>query len=152
MGELKNVLDFGGLLISRFGEIPVHLGEVAQVFDSHKEIRTITRYNGDPCVSIEVRKNTDANTVNVARDIKKAAARLQKALPRGLTSDGPRVVFALHNHGEYPLHEKTCPADGTDPVTEARLAKHRPAVSARSSLIQNSFSKLPRKAPAGVSG
>ena len=87
MGELKDVKAFHNLLISKVSNNPIYLEDIAEVFDGIKEVRTKARSNGSPCVTIEVRKNTDANTVKVAGDVKTAVKKLQKALPEGFKLD-----------------------------------------------------------------
>ncbi len=83
MGELEDVKDFNSLMVGQANGTPIYLEDVAEVYDDIKEVRTKTRINGSSCVTIEVRKNTDANTVNVARDVKTAVAGVQKTLPEG---------------------------------------------------------------------
>lgn len=83
MGELKNVKDFDDILISMANGNPIFLKDIATIADDKKEVRKIARYNGQNCVSIEVRKNTDANTVIVADEIKKAIPDVNRTLPTG---------------------------------------------------------------------
>lgn len=83
MGELEDVKDFSDVLVSVVNGRPIYLKDVATVIDGKKEVRTKTRNNGEPCVTVEIKKNTDANTVNVADNIKKAVKKLKKSLPEG---------------------------------------------------------------------
>jgi len=83
MGELKSPRDFQEVLVSKVNGKPIFLKDVAEIEDSHKEVRKISRYNGKEAVTISVKKNTDANTVEVADDVKKAVVQVGKTLPPG---------------------------------------------------------------------
>lgn len=84
MGQMKSMKDFEDILITRFDNKPVYLKDIATIIDSNKEVRKFARYNGKPAVTLEVRKNTDANTVIVAESVKETAVKLGKSLPTGM--------------------------------------------------------------------
>lgn len=56
---------------------PVFLKDVAEVEDSFREIRTMSRVNGRNAVGIVVMKQSDANTVDVSQLARKELARLE---------------------------------------------------------------------------
>ncbi|MCE1245076.1 MAG: efflux RND transporter permease subunit [Firmicutes bacterium] len=85
IGQMKSVDDFRNILVGTANGKPVYLKDVAVVEDSAKEVRTRTRSNGKPCVTLEVKKNTDANTVVVADEVKKAMEKINKELPPGFS-------------------------------------------------------------------
>lgn len=87
MGKLSSVDDFKNIMVANVQGTPVFLKDVAQVVDGYKEVRTKVRYNGEPCVSLEIKKNTDANTVKVANAVKEAVERIRPNLPSGFTLD-----------------------------------------------------------------
>ncbi|MFQ5866099.1 MAG: efflux RND transporter permease subunit [bacterium] len=60
---------------------PIKLTEVAEVIDTFEEQRDLARYNNAPAVGMSVIKKGDANTVEVAKDVKKAINELTKVLP-----------------------------------------------------------------------
>ena len=70
VNEFQAVEEIGGIIISRRGEVPVRLHEVAAIRRHHKERKTITRINGRESVEIALFKEADANTVTVARAIR----------------------------------------------------------------------------------
>ena len=84
MGKLKSIKDFEDIYVTTRNGEPVFLKDVATVEDGHKEIRTITRSNGTPCVTLEIRKNTDANTVKVADAVKAEVDKIQARMPAGI--------------------------------------------------------------------
>ncbi len=81
--------------VSKEGKI-VHLGEVAEVRFGDYEERATANINGEPAVVMLVTKTSNANTVLVARRVKKALKQLRKRLP----SD---VEFHLVFDQEQPI-------------------------------------------------
>ncbi|KAA3651484.1 MAG: AcrB/AcrD/AcrF family protein [Proteobacteria bacterium] len=77
--------DFAGLVIAagERGSL-VRLGDVARVERGLREDRTIFRGNGDPMVGIGIVKQSNANTITVARGVKALSDRLNKNLPNGM--------------------------------------------------------------------
>ncbi|MFQ5707545.1 MAG: efflux RND transporter permease subunit, partial [bacterium] len=60
---------------------PIKLTEVADVIDSFEEQRDLARYESKPAVGLSVVKKGDANSVQVAKGVKKEIARLADVLP-----------------------------------------------------------------------
>jgi HAE1 family hydrophobic/amphiphilic exporter-1 len=69
------------LLMTRSG--PVHLRDLAQVYDTHKERETITRLDLRPTVNISVVKVAEANIVQTAAGVRQAVEALNRELPEG---------------------------------------------------------------------
>ncbi|TDR23362.1 efflux RND transporter permease subunit [Marinicella litoralis] len=78
--------DFAKLVLAK-GEngYLVRLGDVARVELGLEEDRTIFRGNGIPMVGIGVIKQSNANTIDVARSVKALTAKLNQDLPDGMT-------------------------------------------------------------------
>ena len=70
VNEFQTVEEIGEIIISRRGEVPVRLNDLAMVRRHYKERKTVTRINGQESVEIALFKEADANTVTVARAIK----------------------------------------------------------------------------------
>ncbi|MCY3771858.1 MAG: efflux RND transporter permease subunit, partial [Gemmatimonadetes bacterium] len=70
VNEFQTVEEIGEIIISRRGEVPVRLNDLATVRRHYKERKTVTRINGRESVEIALFKEADANTVTVARAIK----------------------------------------------------------------------------------
>lgn len=85
MGELKSPGDFRDIPVGMINGKAIFLKDVADIEDSNKEVRKIARYNGKQSVTIVVKKNTDANLVAVADDVKKMVKKINKSLPEGFT-------------------------------------------------------------------
>lgn len=81
MGRIERVEDFRQLIIGNVQGRPVTLGEVASVTDGFVEPRTMARLDGNPAVSLLVRKQNGQNTVDVIKQVKQRLRELKTALP-----------------------------------------------------------------------
>ena len=63
----------------------VKLKEVASVTEAFKDRTSYVLLNGEPAVGIAIQKETDANTVNVSRQVLREMAKIKKDLLSGLT-------------------------------------------------------------------
>ncbi|HXG60886.1 MAG TPA: efflux RND transporter permease subunit [Planctomycetota bacterium] len=61
---------------------PVTLGQVAEVKDTHARITRIVRVNGEPGIRVGIRKQADANTVEVSRAILEEVRRVNADFPQ----------------------------------------------------------------------
>jgi len=84
--NFNNPEDFAKLVLAE-GEngYLVRLGDVARVEMGLEEDRTIFRGNGIPMVGIGVIKQSNANTIEVARAVKKLTQKLNQNLPEGMS-------------------------------------------------------------------
>ncbi len=69
-------------LIARDGR-RVRLGDVALVRLASREARTVTFHDGQPCVTLQIIKRSDANAVQVIRRARRVYEELRAALPGG---------------------------------------------------------------------
>ncbi|MBF0099923.1 MAG: efflux RND transporter permease subunit [Desulfobacterales bacterium] len=83
-GKALKVSDFKTMVISRRGDRPVLLGEVADIVDGIEEPKTFAFVNAEPAVTIDILKQSGANAVEVVDRIKKAIKGLQDTLPQGV--------------------------------------------------------------------
>jgi hydrophobe/amphiphile efflux-1 (HAE1) family protein len=75
-GKFQSVDEIRGMVLNvPGGRVP--LTEVAEVLDTHREQRLWARLDGVPAVRVNVRKQPDANTVNVADQVKGRLADLR---------------------------------------------------------------------------
>jgi len=82
-GQFRTLRDVENISVGQAGGQPVFLRDVARVLDTNKQVRTRTRFNGVDAVSLEVKKNTDANTVVVADRIREILPEINNMLPAG---------------------------------------------------------------------
>ena len=86
-GKFRTVEDIGRVLLVVPGSnARIPLSEIATVTDSHEEQRIWSRLDGVPAVKVSVRKQPDANTVNVAEGVAQrlAALRSSRFIPEDL--------------------------------------------------------------------
>ncbi len=84
-GEVRNVDDFKNIAISfRQLALPTLLGDVARVEDGAEDERTFATLNGKPGVSLEVRRQSGQNTVEVAKAVKAEIEALRGLVPAGV--------------------------------------------------------------------
>ncbi len=70
VNEFLRVDEIADVVIRRQGDVPVRLRDIARVYVGYKDPEVLTRYNGSPCVKIDVHKEADANVVDVARRVR----------------------------------------------------------------------------------
>jgi HAE1 family hydrophobic/amphiphilic exporter-1 len=73
--------ELNGILIASTPSGPVYLRDVATVVDTYKKVSTFQRTNGQPALGITILKQSTANTVQTADNVKKTIAQLQSELP-----------------------------------------------------------------------
>ena len=85
MGEFESLEEIRNVAVARGanGEL-VYVRDVARVEDSHEEMRVNTRFNGRPCVKVNVLKQAEANTVQVAAAVKDRLAALRSEIPEDI--------------------------------------------------------------------
>ncbi|MBS0043810.1 efflux RND transporter permease subunit [Shewanella sp. M16] len=85
MGEFRQLAVIQDLVLSRDnnGNI-VRVRDVAEVKDSHEDIRMLTRLNGHPAVKVNVIKQADANTVTTVDNVEDRLAELAPSFPKDI--------------------------------------------------------------------
>jgi HAE1 family hydrophobic/amphiphilic exporter-1 len=84
-GEVRSVEDFKNIAIAfRPLQLPTLLGDVARIEDGAEDERTFATLNGKPGISLEIRRQSGQNTVEVAKAIKQEIDSLKELLPPGV--------------------------------------------------------------------
>ncbi len=83
VGQFKTTDEIKGIYVGKSGDRKLYLRDIAEVKDTYKEPRSISRVNGVPCVSFQVRRNSDANVVKVCEKIRKSLPDMQRLIPHG---------------------------------------------------------------------
>jgi HAE1 family hydrophobic/amphiphilic exporter-1 len=78
-GEFKNVGEINNIIVTARGGTPIYLRDIAQVEDTHEEIRQHVRIDDKPGVRFSIRKQSGSNTVQVAERVRDELAKLEKA-------------------------------------------------------------------------
>ncbi len=80
-GEFSDSRQLSNLVVSNYNGAPVYLRDVASVRDSLKDVSLDEKINGETGLRMFVMKQSGANTVRVARDIRNSLEELKKTLP-----------------------------------------------------------------------
>jgi HAE1 family hydrophobic/amphiphilic exporter-1 len=81
MGRLDRVDDFNQLIVGNVRGRPLTIGDIGTVTDSYVEPRNLARLDGNPAVSLLIRKQSGTNTVEVIDRVKERLEDLRGALP-----------------------------------------------------------------------
>jgi HAE1 family hydrophobic/amphiphilic exporter-1 len=81
LNQFQTLDDIRDLFIAHREGKNIRLGDIATVQDTHKEPSSMNRFNGFEGVEIAIYKEGDANTVQVAENVKFRIAQLQNVIP-----------------------------------------------------------------------
>jgi HAE1 family hydrophobic/amphiphilic exporter-1 len=87
VNQFGSLEEMRNLLIKVDSGVPVRLKDVAEVRQGYKEREGIVRVGGHEAIELAVYKEGDANTVSVARAVKKQLERLKTILPTNAKLD-----------------------------------------------------------------
>jgi HAE1 family hydrophobic/amphiphilic exporter-1 len=82
LGRLDDPALFAEIAIVERDGVPVRVRDVGRVEDGTKERRSLARLDGKPCVTVEVRRQSGANTIEVIEGVEARLAALRSELPR----------------------------------------------------------------------
>ncbi|MBT3191858.1 MAG: efflux RND transporter permease subunit [Verrucomicrobia bacterium] len=82
-GEFRLASELPNIVIVDMGGQSVYLRDIATVVDTHKDLESISRLNGEPSVSVSVKKRAGENSVRLIDSVKAAVANVP--LPPGVT-------------------------------------------------------------------
>jgi CzcA family heavy metal efflux pump len=84
-GQVRSLGDIGGMVIKTTpADAPVHIDDVATVNNAVMPVYTVVTGNGKPAVLINIYRQPDSNTVDVANAVHAEIANLKKSLPPGI--------------------------------------------------------------------
>ncbi|MFT4929416.1 MAG: HAE1 family hydrophobic/amphiphilic exporter-1 [Phenylobacterium sp.] len=81
LNQFKNLDDIRNIFIAQREDKNIRLSDIAIVSDHHKERSSITRVNGNEAIEIAIYKEGDANTVQVAQQVKDELDAMKERLP-----------------------------------------------------------------------
>ncbi len=102
LGRVEDPRDFNELVVAVVDGAPVRIRDLGVAEDGTKELRTLARLNGKPCVSLEVRRQSGANTVETIDAVLAKLADVRAGLPNDLQID---VVRDQSRYIHAALHE-----------------------------------------------
>ncbi len=83
-GEVQNIAEFGDIVVAFRETGPTRVRDVARVEDGMEDLRSYAELDGKPGVSLEVRRQSGRNTVEVAQAIRAQLAEIRKTAPEGV--------------------------------------------------------------------
>jgi hydrophobic/amphiphilic exporter-1 (mainly G- bacteria), HAE1 family len=102
LGRYTDPREFEDLAIANINGSPVRLRDVGRVEDGTKEQRSISRLNGVPNVSLEIRRQSGANTIEVIAGLKRELPRILAQLPSDVKLE---IIRDQSRYIEAALHE-----------------------------------------------
>ena len=102
LGRFTDPRQFGELAIASINGAPVKLRDVGRVEDGTKEQRSFSRLNGVPTVTLDIRRQSGANTVEVINGLKAVLPRVGAQLPEDVKLE---VIRDQSRYIEAALHE-----------------------------------------------
>ncbi|MDD5065709.1 MAG: efflux RND transporter permease subunit [bacterium] len=101
LGEFNSLASIQSVIVKFLGnDVPVRLAEIGQVVDTFEDETTRAFLNGRPTLIMEVYRQSGANTVAVAEDVKKVISELNTSI---LKQDHPDVHLTILRDGARPI-------------------------------------------------
>jgi hydrophobe/amphiphile efflux-1 (HAE1) family protein len=85
--KIQKVEDFKNILITKKNNTEIRLKDVAKVEDSFEEKTSVAFYQGSRSIGIDIVKQSGANTVEVAKNVKSILNQIKGSLPEGAHVD-----------------------------------------------------------------
>lgn len=83
-GEFESLQDIADTIIHLPTGRQIQVRDVAEIVDTYKKQSSMTLVNGEEALVLSIMKESDGNTVSVAREVRKAVEDLQSELPQGV--------------------------------------------------------------------
>ena len=80
-GEFRDLEEMGNVVVGSGSAGPVFLRDVAEITDYHREPSVLTRMDGESTISLSIRKQADANTIQVVDLVRQEMEVLERELP-----------------------------------------------------------------------
>jgi HAE1 family hydrophobic/amphiphilic exporter-1 len=84
LNQFQTIDNIRNVVVTTQNGNPVYLKDLADISQGYKEREAITRLNGQEAVEIAIYKEGDANTVNVADNVKSQMKNISERLPEGM--------------------------------------------------------------------
>src|SRR5438270_232177 len=104
MGRYTDPRGFNDLTVATINGSPVRLRDIGHAEDGTKEQRSLARLNGTPTVTLQILRQSGANTVEVINGLKSALPRVASQLPADVKME---VIRDQSRYIEAALHEIT---------------------------------------------
>ena len=81
MGRMVSARDFNDLVVTTIKGAPIRVRDIGYAEDGTKEARNTSRLNGKPTVTLEIRRQSGANTIEVIEGVKAGLRKIASQLP-----------------------------------------------------------------------
>lgn len=102
IGRYTDARAMNDLVIANINGTPLRLRDVGRVEDGTKEQRSFSRLNGVPNVSLDIRRQSGANTIEVINGVKKQLQLVEAQLPSDVKLE---IIRDQSRYIESALHE-----------------------------------------------
>ena len=89
-GRVQTIDQFGEIVVASKNGVPVRLKDVARIEDGEEDPESTALWNGEPAVTLLIRKQSGANTVKTVAAVKERVESLRDRLPKGWKIDYAR--------------------------------------------------------------
>src|SRR5258705_3472348 len=104
LGRYTDPRQMEELVVANINGAPVKIRDIGRVEDGTKERRSIARLNGVPTVTLEIRRQSGANTVEVIHNVKGQLDRVKAQLPSDIKVE---IIRDQERYIGSALHEIT---------------------------------------------
>jgi HAE1 family hydrophobic/amphiphilic exporter-1 len=104
LGRYNNPREMEDLVVANINGAPIKIRDIGRVEDGTKEQRSVARLNGVPTVTLEIRRQSGANTVEVIHNVKTELAKVASQLPPDIKLE---VIRDQERYIDAALHEIT---------------------------------------------
>lgn len=87
VNEFKTVEEIKDIIIEKRNDVPIKLGNIANIFRGYKDRKVISKINKKECIEAAIYRAADANTVTVSNAVMERLQKINKSIlkPRGMS-------------------------------------------------------------------
>src|SRR5437870_1319307 len=104
LGRFTDPRDMEELVIANINGAPIKIRDIGRVEDGTKEQRSLAHLNGTPTVTLEIRRQSGANSVAVIRNVKAQLNKVSAQLPSDIKME---IIRDQERYIDAALHEIT---------------------------------------------
>ncbi|HSR54556.1 MAG TPA: efflux RND transporter permease subunit [Acidobacteriota bacterium] len=107
-GEYASLDEIRKTMVARREGRPIYIQDIAEVYDSHQEVRALVRVNGIPGLRMAIRKQSGANSVEVSQQVTREIESIRRDFPNvevAITYDTTKfIVRSIENVRDAALY------------------------------------------------
>ena len=102
LGRYVDPKEMGNLVVANIDNAPIRIRDIGHVEDGTKEQRSLARLGGVPTVTLEIRRQSGANTVEVINNVKRELERIKSQMPADVRTE---IIRDQSRYIDEALHE-----------------------------------------------